>query len=91
MCQAERRGASDKVSLAEAIWISWVLLFELFGGFFLCGFGLVSKTNCVMCSIDLRSSLQNDQISASVVGVCLSLAHSVPEELPLAQLVGRAE
>jgi len=58
--------------------------------FFLCGFGLVSKTNCVMCSIDLRSSLQNDQISASVVGVCLSLAHSVLEELPLAQLVGRA-
>lgn len=95
-CVTSRAKQNGEVLLTRWVWLrqSGFLGFcclSCLVVFFLCGFGLVSKTNCVMCSIDLRSSLQNDQISASVVGVCLSLAHSVLEELPLAQLVGRAE
>lgn len=44
------------------------------------GFGLVSKTNCAVCSIDLGNNLQPDQISSNVTGVSSSLAQSVLKE-----------
>lgn len=56
MCQAERRGASDKVSLAEAIWISWVLLLELFGVFFFVVLALFQKLT-VLCALLISGAL----------------------------------
>lgn len=76
VCLCSHAQQNMELVLTRCVWLKQFVL-PVLCLFVFNGFGLVSKTNCAVYSIDLRKILKPDQISANVTGVSSSFTQSM--------------